>query len=76
MKDYVPIYNEEGFTNEDVVSPVARRRVAYKADDTLTIQVKADLIIKIASILWGFDVSELYQLGVELINREGRGAGE
>ena len=68
--------NEEDVPQSLPVPPVARRRVAYQADDTLTTQVKADLILKITSILWGFDVSELYQLGVELINREEREAGE
>jgi len=74
MKDYVPIYNEEGHSNEEVVPPVARR-VAELTPSYIQ-QAHADLILKIVSVIWHWDVVKLLHLGVELINREEREAGE
>ena len=74
MKEHIPIYNENGHTNEEVVPPVARR-VAELTPSYIQ-QAHDDLILKIVSVIWHWDVVKLLHLGVELINREEREAGK
>ena len=104
MKEHMPIYNENGHSNEEiekcpncisglqmgmlpeqlkhclicqgsgVVPPVARR--VSELTPSYIQQAHDDLILKIVSVIWHWDVVKLLHLGVELINREEREAGE
>ena len=64
--------NQENGTK--VVPPVARR--VSELTPSYIQQAHDDLVLKIASVIWHWDVVKLLHLGVELINREEREAGE